>query len=92
MHMWSTGFAKGGNFVMRYDGQSKIKQLKEELNNAKLELQIAEQNFNNAEPEFIDIAVFEVTSARLKYDALIKQYKKAVLLNALNTHQKTKSI
>ena len=86
MHMWSTGFARGGNFVMRYDGQSKIKQLKEELNNAKLELQIAEQNFNNAEPEFIDVAVFEVTSARLK------RYKKAVLLNALNTHQKTKSI
>ncbi len=77
---------------MGYAGQSKIKQLKEELNNAKLELQIAEQNFNNAEPEFIDVAVFEVTSARLKYDALIKRYKKAVLLNTLNTHQKTKSI
>lgn len=73
---------------MRYKGQSKIKQLKEELNNAKLELQIAEQNFNNAEPEFIDVAVFEVTGARLKYDALIKQYRKEVLLNSLNTHQK----
>ena len=43
---------------MRYKGQSRIKQLKEDLNNAKLELQIAEQNFNNAEPEFIDAKQF----------------------------------
>lgn len=36
----------------------------------------AQDNFNNAEKDFIDVAVIELTAAEIKLDRLIKLEKK----------------
>jgi hypothetical protein len=42
---------------------------------AQEELRQAEQNFSNAEPEFVEAAIFELLAKRKKLDALIKKAK-----------------
>lgn len=45
----------------------------DELTKARFALKLAEQNFNNAEPEFIEIAISELNAAKMKVDVLIKK-------------------
>ena len=49
--------------------------LKKEIEKAKLELQIAEQNLNNAEADFIDAAIYEYNAKKSKLDALLNLAK-----------------
>jgi hypothetical protein len=46
-----------------------------ELKQAQQELQLAEQDFNFAEPEYIDIAALRLEAARMKYNNLILKKK-----------------
>lgn len=52
--------------------------LYEEVKQAKEQLDQAWQNFDYAEPEFIDIATYEVTLAQKKYSKLAKKLGKLV--------------
>lgn len=45
----------------------------DELTKARFVLKPAEQNFNNAETEFIEIAISELNAAKMKVDVLIKK-------------------
>ena len=52
--------------------------LYEEVKKAKEQLDQAWQNFDYAEPDFIDIATYEVTLAQKKYSKLAKKLGKLV--------------
>lgn len=52
--------------------------LKQEIEKAKLELQIAEQNLNNAESEFIDAAIHEYNAKKSRLNALLNLAKGGV--------------
>lgn len=41
---------------------------------ANIEFMHAESNFNNADPEYLEIAILELQAKRLKRDLLFKQY------------------
>jgi hypothetical protein len=41
---------------------------------ANIEFMHAESNFNNADPEYLDIAILELQAKRLKRDLLFTQY------------------
>ena len=43
-------------------------------------LKLAEQNFDNASPEFFEVANQELTVARLKNDAILKKMKTCNLM------------
>lgn len=42
-----------------------------------LELKQAEQNFNNADPEFVDIAIIQLLAAKMKVDLLFSLRKQS---------------
>ena len=48
----------------------------EEYLEAIRELNYAKANFNNAEPDFFEAANAELTAARARVDALVKEMKK----------------
>lgn len=48
---------------------------KEELNSALRDLEIAQLNFDNALPEFFNVANTELTIAQLKVDVLLTKAK-----------------
>ena len=56
------------------DAKGKVRQLPDltEVKQAKIELDIARQNFEYAEEEIIDTAVFKLNEAFLKYDRLTR--------------------
>lgn len=45
------------------------------IQKARIDLAIAEQDLQNAEPEFIDAAIYELMAKRKKLDTLIKKAK-----------------
>lgn len=55
---------------------SKEEILRDELDDALLTLKIAETNFDNALPEFLDIANEELTIAKKRVEVIIKKIKK----------------
>ncbi len=50
--------------------------IKDQLESAKGKLGRALMNFNNAEKDFIDIAIAELNVAQQEYDALNQKYRK----------------
>lgn len=46
-----------------------------EINEAKEALNFAQQNLNNAEGPFVDVAAVELELAKTRLNALLKQYK-----------------
>lgn len=46
-----------------------------EITQAIIELRQAEQNFNYAAPEFVDIAIINLLAARMKVDILLNSRK-----------------
>ncbi len=53
-----------------------INQLKANINNAKQELHIAIENFNNVtEPRLIDFYIYKIQSEQTRYEQLLSEYK-----------------
>jgi hypothetical protein len=52
-----------------------LKTTNAEINEAMDELEIAENHFNNADPQFLDSALLRLASAREKLNVLLKVYK-----------------
>lgn len=50
--------------------------------NAQRELQQAWQNFQNAEPEFIDIAILELAAKEKKLDRVYKKLQELEMMSA----------
>ncbi len=46
-----------------------------EYSQARQELQRAWENFNNADENFIDSAIFDLKSAEVKFESLMREYK-----------------
>ena len=46
------------------------------MDNIQQELRQAEQNFNYADPEFIDAAIYEMKAVDEKFNATVKEVKK----------------
>lgn len=56
----------------------KIEILKKEIENSRRQLQDDWQNFNNATYEYIDVAIFNLRTTELKYQALCRELKREV--------------
>ncbi len=53
-----------------------INQLKSNINNAKHELHLAMENFNNVtEPKLIDFYIYKIQSEQTRYEQLLNEYK-----------------
>lgn len=46
------------------------------MDNIQQELRQAEQNFNYADPEFIDAAIYEMKAVDEKFNAMVKEVKR----------------
>jgi hypothetical protein len=51
--------------------------IKQEIDQALDQLAQAAQNFNNADPEFVDVAILEMQAAEAKVDLLYRLAKKS---------------
>lgn len=54
---------------------SKVFEAYSDFRDAQLALQIAQQNFDNAEPDFVDIAAEELTLAEKRLDLAVRKMK-----------------
>lgn len=53
-----------------------INRLKANINNAKQELHLAMENFNNVtEPRLIDFYIYKIQSEQTRYEQLLSEYK-----------------
>ncbi len=53
-----------------------INQLKSNIDNAKNELHLAMENFNNVtEPKLIDFYIYKIQSEQTRYEQLLNEYK-----------------
>lgn len=53
-----------------------INQLKSNIDNAKHELHLAMENFNNViEPKLIDFYIYKIQSEQTRYEQLLNEYK-----------------
>lgn len=55
--------------------------LNEELEGAKLDLEIAYNQFNNCDPEFIDYCILQIEASKAKLNAILKNQKLEVTTN-----------
>ena len=49
------------------------KHLKQEIDETRRQLKLAYEHFDNADPEFVEVAVFEIHALRKKLDVLIRK-------------------
>lgn len=54
---------------------NKLQKLKDEIKSALKELEAARNYFENADDDFIDVAIYELMAKRKKLDTLIKKAK-----------------
>lgn len=57
-----------------------------ELEEAKLDLEIAYNQFNHCDPEFIDYCCLQIESAKAKISAILKNMKTEVLNNEQDSY------
>ncbi len=56
--------------------EMQINQLKSNIDNAKHELHLAMENFNNVtEPKLIDFYIYKIQSEQTRYEQLLNEYK-----------------
>ncbi len=56
--------------------EMRINQLKSNIDNAKHELHLAMENFNNVtEPKLIDFYIYKIQSEQTRYEQLLNEYK-----------------
>lgn len=65
----------GNNKMSRICDQDDLSRLLAEINDAKRQFNYAQQNLNNAEEIFIDVAAKEVEFNKSRLNALLKKYK-----------------
>jgi len=59
-----------------------LSEIESEIQDAKKRLELAYQNFNNAAGGFVDVAIYELSAAILRYNLLLKEYRRAACIES----------